>query len=425
MLAFRKTKNVAKRVNDVSIDLEADFNPFLLASNTPKGNTQGYPFVDPLSDDEPLPNPYNVDDGFIDWSTYKSKGANLGSWLEKERVHDPIWWVNVGGANASDEWILGEQCGPIFEERYGSFLNFSTIDTLASVGVNTLRIPTTYAAWVKVPGSEFHSGNQVQFLDRIVTYAVNRYNMHIIIGLHSLPGGVNSLDVGEAFFHDDWFYNQTNLAYSYLAVDRILDYIKASPLGLNKFTIEPLNEASDTNLVNFGTEAGLTDKGTDWVNQYYYDVLERIRKVDARIPMMIQDCFKGAEFWAPFYNTTDTIVMDTHVYYFAAAGTYSNYVNGAVCGQAQYIANQTKFPNFIGEWSLQTMYNNTLANRESIFNTERYAWSEYLSGGAFWTAVSYSTTPVDGEGTQREYWSYVDLIEQGVAKPQVPGQVFC
>src|SRR5689334_9235707 len=95
--------------------------------------------------------------------------------------------------------LLGKRCGPVFEARYASFLNFTTIDTLASVGVNTLRIPLTYAAWVKVPGSELYSGNQVQFLDRIVTYAVQRYNMHIIIGLHSLPGGVNSLDIGEAF----------------------------------------------------------------------------------------------------------------------------------------------------------------------------------------------------------------------------------
>lgn len=369
----------------------------------PKGNTKGYPFVDPLSDYRPPPNPYNTNGQFINWKTYNSNGANLGSWLEKERTHDPIWWVSVGGENATDEWvshrrsspeesfdsnasktlckILGKRCGPIFEARYASFLNFTTIDDLASVGVNTLRIPTTYAAWVKVPGSQFHSGNQVQFLDRIVTYAVQRYNMHIIIGLHSLPGGVNSLDIGEGFGRDGWFFNQTNLDYSWEAVDRILDYIKASPLGLNKFTIGPINEASDTHLVGFGTPAGLTDEGVAWVNKYHYGVLERIRKVDSRIPMMIQDCFKGTSFWVPFYNATDNVVMSAHVYYFAANGVYSNYVNPAVCGQAQFIANQTTFGNFVGEWSLQTTFNNTFANRESIFNTERYAWSEYLNGG--------------------------------------------
>ncbi|KAL1597477.1 hypothetical protein SLS59_007508 [Nothophoma quercina] len=371
-------------------------------------NPKGYPFVDPLTDYKPPPNPYNIDGQFIDWRTYKSNGVNLGSWLEKEKTHDPIWWDKVGGANVSDD-----------------FLNFTTIDYLASVGVNTLRIPMTYASWVKVPGSELHSGNQVQFLDRIVTYAVNRYNMHIIIGLHSLPGGVNSLDIGEAFGHDGWFFNQTNLAYSWDAVDRILDYIKASPLGLNKFSVSPLNEASDTNLVGFGTTAGLTDEGAAWINTYLQGVLQRIQKVDRRIPLIVQDNFKGTDFWAPYFNTTDTVVISPHVYYFAAAGVYANYVNPAICGQAQFIANQTKFPNFVGEWSLQTRYNNTFAGRELIFNTERYAWNKYLSGGTFWTAVSYSTAVVDGEGTQREYWSYVDLIKQGVIKPEVSGVEYC
>jgi hypothetical protein len=239
----------------------------------------------------------------------------------------------------------------------------------------------TYASWVKVPGSELHSGNQVQFLDRIVTYAVTRYNMHIIIGLHSLPGGVNSLDIGEAYGHNAWFFNQTNLLYSWTAVDRILDYIQASPLGLNKFSISPLNEASDTNLVGFGTAAGLTDEGVAWVNTYLQGVLNRIKKVDSRIPLIVQDNFQGTEFWAPYFNATDSIVISPHVYYFAAGGVYGNYVHPAICGQAQFLANQTKFPNFVGEWSLQTTYNNTFAGRELIFNTERYAWNKYLSGG--------------------------------------------
>jgi hypothetical protein len=71
---------------------------------TQEGNTQGYPFVDPLSDYQPPPNPYNIDGAFIDWRTYKANGVNLGSWLEKERTHDPIWWVDVGGESVIDEW---------------------------------------------------------------------------------------------------------------------------------------------------------------------------------------------------------------------------------------------------------------------------------------------------------------------------------
>jgi glucan 1,3-beta-glucosidase len=212
--------------------------------------------------------------------------------------------------------------------------------------------------------------------------------------------------------HGEWFNNASNLAYSLKAIDEVLKFIKASG-HVNAFTISPLNEASD-NLAGFGSADGLTQNGTDWINTYYDGVLKKIAKLDKRIPLMIQDCFKGASFWAPFYDTSANIVFDSHVYYFAAAGTYSNYVNPAVCGQASFIAEETKFPVFIGEWSLQAMYNNTLAGRKTLFDTQRYAWQKYVAGGAFWTAVSYSTALVDGEGTQREYWSYIDLINQGV-----------
>lgn len=140
--------------------------------------------------------------------------------------------------------------------------------------------------------------------------------------------------------------------------------------------------------------------------------------------MMIQDSFMGASYWAPFYPPTSNIVFDSHVYYFAAAGTYAGFVNPAVCGQAQYIAQETRFPVFVGEWSLQAMYNNTLAQRKTLFDTQRYAWTKYLAGGAFWNAISYSTASVDGEGSQREYWSFVDLVREGVAKAET-SEAYC
>jgi glucan 1,3-beta-glucosidase len=358
------------------------------------------------------------DETFIDWKTYKANGANLGGWLEKEYTHDPIWWASLGDAAAatSDEWdlciALEDECGPVLEARYASFLNTSTIDQLASVGVNTLRIPTTYAAWVDVPGSAFYHGNQQQYLRTITQYAIEKYDMHIIVGLHSLPGGVNNLDIGEALLHDAWFYNTTNLDYSFQAISAILDFIEDSG-HTNAFTIAPINEASD-DLSAFGSSAGLSDNATNWILTYMDGVFSLVDKVDSRIPIMLQDCFKGASFWAPLFNATQNLVIDSHVYYFAAAGTYSEYVAAAVCGQAQYIAEETTFPVFIGEWSLQVMYNNSLADRKTIFDTQRYAWQEYNAGGSFWTAVSYATGLVDGEGTQRDYWSYIDLINAGV-----------
>jgi glucan 1,3-beta-glucosidase len=87
-----------------------------------------------------------------------------------------------------------------------------------------------------------------------------------------------------------------------------------------------------------------------------------------------------------------------------------------VCGQASVAPGDGKFPVFIGEWSLQVLYNNTYDARESIFNTEGYAWSRYVQGGSSWGAIFNGTDSVDGEGTQRDYWSYDRLIDAGVIK---------
>ena len=363
---------------------------------------------------------------FLNWTTYEANGVNLGGWLAKEKTHDPIWWNAIGGADAEDEWtlckILGSKCGPTLESRYASFINNATIDKLASVGVNTLRIPTTYAAWIRVPGSQFYTGNQINYLRAVSNYAIDKYGMHIIVGLHSLPGGVNNLDIGEAYQHDDWFFNATNLQYTYAAVDGVLNFISTSG-RMGSFTFAPINEASD-NLAGFGSPNGLSTRAADYVNTYIKGCLQKIANIDKRIPLMLQDNFKGADFWAPFYNASTNLVIDSHVYYFAAAGTYANYINPAICGQGAYLGQQKKFPVFVGEWSLQTAFNNTYAGRETIFNTQRYAWQKYVSGGAFWTAQSYANGKVDGQGTVRDYWSYIDLIDAGVIK-RPSTQAYC
>ncbi|KAL1297572.1 hypothetical protein AAFC00_006138 [Neodothiora populina] len=148
--------------------------------------------------------------------------------------------------------------------------------------------------------------------------------------------------------HDDWFFNSTNLEYSYQAIDAILDFFVESG-NLFSWTIAPINEASD-NLAGFGTTAGLSSNASDYIVTYITECLARVAMVDSRIPLMLQTSFQGADHWVSYFDADANIVMDEHVYYFAAAGTYSQYVAGAVCGQAEYLAQVTKFPTFVGEW---------------------------------------------------------------------------
>ncbi|KXT12841.1 hypothetical protein AC579_7609 [Pseudocercospora musae] len=88
------------------------------------------------------------------------------------------------------------------EERYGDWTIKDQIDTMGKLGTNTLRIPTTYAAWVKVPGSRLYFGDHQNYIADITKHVIERWNVHVIIDLLSLPGGVNILQIGEAFGHD-------------------------------------------------------------------------------------------------------------------------------------------------------------------------------------------------------------------------------
>ncbi|KAG9714225.1 hypothetical protein KCU73_g16269, partial [Aureobasidium melanogenum] len=138
--------------------------------------------------------------------------STSGIGLRSRKSNDQYFWdAHVNGTAVQDEWtfceVLGDECGPVLEQHYSTYVTTDTIDKLASVGVNFLRIPTTYAAWVVVPGSELYHGDQQTYLRTICEYAIGKHGMRVVVGLHSLPGGVNGLDIGEALDHDAWFFN--------------------------------------------------------------------------------------------------------------------------------------------------------------------------------------------------------------------------
>lgn len=175
---------------------------------------------------------------------------------------DEQWWNSLA-PNATDEWTLcetlGPRCGPTLEDRYATWITTADIDRIAASGVNTLRIPTTYSAWVDVPGSKLYHGNQQKYLKNVTDYAIKTHGMHIIVGLHSLPGGVNAHAIGEAEGHKEWYGNEANLEWSYKAVDEVLKWIQATG-NMPHFTFYPINEPSN-HPQNFAGASGLDSTG--------------------------------------------------------------------------------------------------------------------------------------------------------------------
>jgi len=53
----------------------------------------------------------------------------------------------------------------------------------------------------RIPKSALHDGAQKDYLKYITEYTMEKYGMHRIIDIHSLPGGVNYQSFGERTDH--------------------------------------------------------------------------------------------------------------------------------------------------------------------------------------------------------------------------------
>ncbi|KAJ5476714.1 hypothetical protein N7475_002443 [Penicillium sp. IBT 31633x] len=365
---------------------------------------------------------------YIDWKTFKAYGVNLGGWLVQESTIDSLWWSTYSGG-ASDEWglceNLGSECGPVLEQRYATWITESDIDKAAESGITLLRIPTSYAAWIQYPDSKLYSGDQTVYLEQIANYAITRYGMHIILDVHGLPGGINGLTIGEAAGHWGWFNNQTNFEYSLQVIDAVIEFIQNSGHP-ESYTLEPLNEAADNHdLSHFGTPAALSDEGAAWVLKYYRAVLDRVAAVNDKIPVMFQDSFKGEEYWSGNFSPSDNIVFDVHNYYFEGRNTTSLNEPSFICTDAEANPGDGRFPVFVGEWSIQAAYNNSLALREQNLNVGLYAFYEYAQGASYWTWKFSGNATVDGQGTQADYWNYEAFVDEGWIHPSASDLEHC
>ncbi|KAJ5610814.1 hypothetical protein N7510_007533 [Penicillium lagena] len=365
---------------------------------------------------------------YVDWRTFRANGVNLGGWLEQESTIDTAWWAKYSGG-ASDEWglcsHLGAQCGPVLEERYATFITTADIDKLAHAGVQMLRIPTTYAAWIKLPGSQLYSGRQQEYLRRIADYAIERHGMHIVVDIHSLPGGTNGLDIGEATGHWGWWWNETALDWSLRAVDALIDFVQTSPHP-TAYTIEPINEPADNHDFSaFGTPDALSDHGADWLLRYIHAVLARAAAAAPGLPVMFQGSFKHEEYWSPHFEREANLVFDLHHYYFQYDNSTSANLPEFLCADARVSAGDGKFPTFVGEWAMEAGAANSLALRGRNLRAGLSAFEHFTQGSSYWTAKFWSNATVVGQGDKQDYWNYEEFIDAGYLDGRVVESGYC
>ncbi|KAL2065911.1 hypothetical protein VTL71DRAFT_3581 [Oculimacula yallundae] len=360
---------------------------------------------------------------FTSWKTFKGNGVNLGGWLAIEKGIDPKFFNDNGASAAVDEdsfcAVLGKiKCALLLEYRYATFFKTSDIDLYASYGVNVLRIPVSYWAFMPaVNGDHYHTGSQLFHMARIANYAISK-GMHIIVDLHGLPGGQNGLDNQGKTGDLNWWNNQTNFDYSMKTVDLATTWILKQPRP-EQFTLGLINEPLKQGFYFFGQ----TLDSVDYLNKYYTAAVSQIRKRTAKVPIMLSDGFAGPQIWEPVWaNSNQNIVIDTHIYFFSQ-GTYAYDAPYDACYLAKSYQVSTN-PVFIGEWSIQASKFNSgdVPTRSLFYNSQLAAYLKFLAGGSFWNAKHFGDVIVGTDGTdQSNFWSWEKLAQQGVVvKAGVP-----
>ncbi|THY81172.1 glycoside hydrolase [Aureobasidium pullulans] len=362
---------------------------------------------------------------FPGWRNYKSNGVNLGGWLVLEKNIQPSFF-NDNAPSAIDEdsfcKTLGQaKCGALLENRYNTYITTKDIDNFAAYGVNTLRIPIGYWAYMPaIAGDNYYTGGQKLAMQKIAQYAISKHNMHIVVDLHGLPGGQNGLDNQGKTGQLTWWNNQTAFDLSIEMVRRATDDILRQP-NSGSYTISLINEPLPA-LYYFGQ----TQDSIAYLNKYYKAALAEVRKRSKTLPVAISDGFIGPQTWDPYWTNVDPyIVIDTHIYFFVG-GSYSYDAAYGACYLAKSYQNASN-PTFIGEWSIQAtaslprctndMNFNHLGDntRRDFYRSQLQAYTQYLSGGMFWNGKHDGDAIVGDDGSaQKYYWSWEILASEGI-----------
>jgi aryl-phospho-beta-D-glucosidase BglC (GH1 family) len=319
--------------------------------------------------------------------------------------------------------VLGKKkCGQLLDHRYATFFTEADIDKYVSYGVNTIRIPVGYWAFMPaLEGDNYYTGRQLFYMSKIADYAIRR-GMHVVLDLHGLPGGQNGLDNQGKTNQLDWWHNEANFAATLKLVGLATDYILRKP-NSNQWTLGLINEPIPE-LYHFGQ----TDDSFAYLNKFYTASLDIIRKKSQNMQVMLSDGFSGPQTWDQWWANTPNIVIDTHIYFFQSGGGYSFDAAYSGCYLAQSYQVATN-PVFIGEWSIQAAELNNIKDdsRKKLFQSQYSAYMTYLNGGAFWNAKHFGTNIVgDDNSTQEYYWSWEQIAKDGIAlKPGEELTAFC
>ncbi|KIK57089.1 glycoside hydrolase family 5 protein [Collybiopsis luxurians FD-317 M1] len=183
-------------------------------------------------------------------------GVNLGSWLVLESWMLPQGWLDMGGESCdvcseciATEWAFGKAKGQAaqnaaFQAHWNSWFSQTDVNTLKSLGINTVRIPLGFWLVEQLVDrrTEFYPEGGLVALIRGVNQ-LREAGIVVILDHHALPGvqDANQMFTGNCT-SEPQFYTEANYlrALTWAGVMTTISHLH--PAFSSVFAIEAVNE---------------------------------------------------------------------------------------------------------------------------------------------------------------------------------------
>ncbi|WWD19743.1 hypothetical protein CI109_104207 [Kwoniella shandongensis] len=241
----------------------------------------------------------------------QQQSVNLGSWFVQEQWMNPSLFKCASGNkqaefDVANGWGSVDNARQVLERHWDEWITESDFQYLASIGINTVRLPIGY--WSLGPvycqGTAFESVsaayvNSWPRVVRSINWAA-KYGLGVLVDLHGAPGSQNAQGhSGVSDGQQNLFNNPTNIQ---LTIN-ILTYLTQQLVKVNNVVgIQILNEPSNV----------------DSLPAFYSQVITTLRQVSpeaAAFPFYINDAFDMNRFADYVSTRPDFVVLDHHSYF--------------------------------------------------------------------------------------------------------------
>ncbi|KAL0573271.1 Glucan 1,3-beta-glucosidase 3 [Marasmius crinis-equi] len=322
------------------------------------------------------------------------KSVNLGAWFVAEQWMSPSIFECAHGPQAAELDITSGPNGePILQKHWDTFITQPDFDYLASIGINTVRLPIGY--WSLGPA--FCQDTPFQDVSHVYADSWNRVLRTLQMAEDAGIGVLVDLHDG----HVGLFENQDNMDKTISVLEFLVGQL--APLN-NVVGVQILNEPNDDpKLIPF-----------------YSDAITKMRAVSAEaaeLPLYIHDAFNLPKYIDFVNNRTDFVVLDHHSYFVFTpsdaaepASQHTSDINTQVSDELK--SNLPRHNVVVGEWScaltpesLEHEENKDQSVRD-FCRTQLDVYTEDTAGWAFW---SYKTEDCE----QDPAWCFRSAVQTG------------